>query len=151
MASLRSVETPATGSPIPSEPAAAIPTEVRPSDSEATVATMEKLGAKRERTVAVIGPSISQRAYEVGADYMERFLAEEPGSEVFFVTDDSSGEPHFDLAGYVAERLSRAGVGTVSDLGLCTYCDETRLFSYRRSQHHGEEDYGRQISAIVLT
>jgi len=67
------------------------------------------------------------------------------------VTDDSSGEPHFDLAGYVAERLSRAGVGTVSDLGLCTYCDETRLFSYRRSQHHGEEDYGRQISAIVLT
>ena len=118
---------------------------------EATVATMEELGAKRERTVAVIGPSISQRAYEVGADYKERFLAEEPGSEAFFVTDDSSGEPHFDLAGYVAERLSRAGVGTVSDLGLCTYCDETRLFSYRRSQHHGEEDYGRQISAIVLT
>ena len=118
---------------------------------EATVATMEELGAKRERTVAVIGPSISQRAYEVGADYRERFLAEEPGSEAFFVTDDSSGEPHFDLAGYVAERLSRAGVGTVSDLGLCTYCDETRLFSYRRSQHHGEEDYGRQISAIVLT
>ena len=118
---------------------------------EATLATMEELGAERERTVAVIGPSISQRAYEVGADYMERFLAEEPGSEVFFVTDDSSGEPHFDLAGYVAERLSRAGVGTVSDLGLCTYCDETRLFSYRRSQHHGEEDYGRQISAIVLT
>lgn len=118
---------------------------------EATLATMEELGAERDRTVAVIGPSISQRAYEVGADYMERFLAEEPGSEVFFVTDDSSGEPHFDLAGYVAERLSRAGVGTVSDLGLCTYCDETRLFSYRRSQHHGEEDYGRQISAIVLT
>ena len=117
---------------------------------EATVATMEKLGAKRERTVAVIGPSISQRAYEVGADYRERFLAEEPGSEAFFVTDDSSGEPHFDLAGYVADRLARAGVGTVSDLGLCTYCDETRLFSYRRSQHHGEVDYGRQISAIVL-
>ena len=72
---------------------------------EATVATMEELGAKRERTVAVIGPSISQRAYEVGTDYRERFLAEEPGSEAFFVTDDSSGEPHFDLTGYVAERL----------------------------------------------
>jgi len=117
---------------------------------EATVASMERLGAKPERVVAVIGPTISQRAYEVGADYVERFLAEEPASSPFFMTDDGSGEPHFDLAGYVAERLARAGVGTVSDLGLCTYCDETRLFSYRRSQHHGEEDYGRQISAIVL-
>jgi polyphenol oxidase len=117
--------------------------------AEATIATMEELGAKRERIVAVIGPSISQRAYEVGADYVDRFLAEEPASEAFFMTE-SSGEPHFDLSGYAAERLSRAGIGSVSDLGLCTYCDETRLFSYRRSQHHGEEDYGRQISAIVL-
>jgi YfiH family protein len=117
---------------------------------EATVASMERLGAEPERVVAVIGPTISQRAYEVGADYVERFLAEEPASSPFFMTDDGSGEPHFDLAGYVAERLGRAGVGTVSDLGLCTYCDETRLFSYRRSQHHGEDDYGRQISAIVL-
>lgn len=117
---------------------------------EATVASMERLGATPERVVAVIGPTISQRAYEVGSDYVERFLAEEPASSPFFMTDDSSGEPHFDLAGYVAERLKRAGVGTVSDLGLCTYCDETRLFSYRRSQHHGEQDYGRQISAIVL-
>ena len=118
--------------------------------AEATMAAMEELGAKRERVVAVIGPSISQRAYEVGCDYVDRFLAEEPASETFFMTDESSGEPHFDLSGYVAERLSRAGVGSVSDLGLCTYCDETRLFSYRRSQHHSEEDYGRQISAIVL-
>ena len=118
--------------------------------AEATMAAMEELGAKRERVVAVIGPSISQRAYEVGSDYVDRFLAEEPASETFFMTDESSGEPHFDLSGYVAERLSRAGVGSVSDLGLCTYCDETRLFSYRRSQHHSEEDYGRQISAIVL-
>ena len=105
---------------------------------EATVASMERLGAKPERMVAVIGPTISQRAYEVGTDYVERFLVEEPASSPFFMT------------GYVAERLGRAGVGTVSDLGLCTYCDETRLFSYRRSQHHGEQDYGRQISAIVL-
>ncbi len=117
---------------------------------EATLASMQQLGAKPERMVAVIGPTISQRAYEVGSDYMEHFLAEEPTSSLFFMTDDGSGEPHFDLPGYVAERLARAGVGTVSDLGLCTYCDETRLFSYRRSQHHGEDDYGRQISAIVL-
>jgi purine-nucleoside/S-methyl-5'-thioadenosine phosphorylase / adenosine deaminase len=117
---------------------------------EATIACMEQLGARPERTVAVIGPTISQRAYEVGTDYVEHFVGKEPRSSAFFVNDDSSGEPHFDLAGYVAERLARAGVGNFTDLGLCTYCDETRLFSYRRSQHHGEDDYGRQISAIVL-
>ena len=70
--------------------------------AEATMAAMEELGAKRERVVAVIGPSISQRAYEVGADYVDRFLAEEPASETFFMTDESSREPHFDLSGYVA-------------------------------------------------
>ena len=117
---------------------------------EATVAAMRKLGAKPERMVAVIGPTISQKAYEVGADFVERFVAEEAESAAFFITDEGSGEPHFDLAGYVGERLARAGVGTIFDLGFCTYCEETRLFSYRRSQHHGEDDYGRQISAIVL-
>jgi YfiH family protein len=118
---------------------------------ESTVDAMVELGASRERIAAVIGPAISQKAYEVGTDYVERFLAEEPEGAPFFVTDESSGEPHFDLSGYTAERLARAGLTTITDLGLCTYCDETRLFSYRRSQHHGEADYGRQISAILLT
>jgi YfiH family protein len=117
---------------------------------EATVKAMEKLGAAPERITAVIGPAISQKAYEVGSEYLEQFLAEERGSGPFFVTDEASGEPHFDLPGYVGERLASTGVGQIVDLGLCTYCEETRLFSYRRSQHHGEEDYGRQISAIVL-
>jgi hypothetical protein len=117
---------------------------------EATVAAMTKLGAKPERITAVIGPAISQKAYEVAADFVERFLAAEPDSAAFFITDEGSGEPHFDLPGYVGERLARAGVGGITDLGLCTYCEETRLFSYRRSQHHGEGDYGRQISAILL-
>jgi YfiH family protein len=117
---------------------------------EATVKAMEKLGASPARITAVIGPAISQKAYEVGSEYLEQFLAAEPDSGPFFITDESSGEPHFDLPGYVGERLARAGVGQIADLGLCTYCEETRLFSYRRSQHHGEEDYGRQISAIVL-
>jgi polyphenol oxidase len=118
---------------------------------DATVKSMQKLGAKPEHIVAVIGPAISQKAYEVGADYRDSFVAEEPESAAFFATDEGSGEPHFDLPGYVAERLKRAGVGTISDLGLCTYCEESRLFSYRRSQHHGDPDYGRQISAILLT
>jgi polyphenol oxidase len=117
---------------------------------DAAVAAMEELGAKRERIAGAIGPAISQRAYEVGAEFVERFVAEEPASAAFFANDESTGEPHFDLAGYVAERLARAGVGSIADLGHCTYCEETRLFSYRRSQHHGENDYGRQISAIVL-
>jgi purine-nucleoside/S-methyl-5'-thioadenosine phosphorylase / adenosine deaminase len=118
---------------------------------EATVGAMLELGARPERIAAVIGPAISQKAYEVGAEYVERFLAEEPQSSAFFITDEGSGEPHFDLPGYVGERLSRAGIGAIADLGLCTYCEETRLFSYRRSQHRGEDDYGRQISAILLT
>ena len=118
---------------------------------DATIEAMEKLGAHRERIVAVIGPAISQKAYEVGGDFRDRLLVEEPGSAAFFADDESSGEPHFDLPGYVADRLARSNVGAIADLGLCTYCDETRLFSYRRSQHHGEPDYGRQISAILLT
>jgi len=118
---------------------------------EATVEAMRTLGARPERITAVIGPAISQKAYEVGSDFVERFLADEPESSAFFITDEGSGEPHFDLPGYVGERLARAGVGAIADLGLCTYCEETRLFSYRRSQHHGEDDYGRQISAILLT
>lgn len=117
---------------------------------EATLDAMQTLGARREHIAAAIGPAISQRAYEVGQDFMQNFLAEDHESGRFFAIDEGSGEPHFDLTGYVGERLARAGVSEVSDFGLCTYCDETRLFSYRRSQHHGEPDYGRQISAILL-
>jgi YfiH family protein len=117
---------------------------------EATVEAMTGLGAKPENISAVVGPAISQGAYEVGQDYQASFVAEDPDSAAFFVIDEGSGEPHFDLPGYVAERLARAGVGGIVDLGFCTYYDETRLFSYRRSQHHGEDDYGRQISAILL-
>jgi polyphenol oxidase len=117
---------------------------------DATVKAMVRLGARPERIVAAIGPAISQDAYEVGGEFVERFVAKEPESSAFFVADEASGEPHFDLPAYVGERLARAGVGAVTDLGHCTYCEETRLFSYRRSQHHGEDDYGRQISAIVL-
>ena len=117
---------------------------------EATVDAMTGLGAKPERIRAVVGPAISQGAYEVGQDFMEHFVAEDPDSTAFFIIDEGSEEPHFDLPGFVAERLAKAGVGEIVDLGLCTYYDETRLFSYRRSQHHGEDDYGRQISAILL-
>ncbi len=118
--------------------------------AEATVEAMAGLGADPANIRAAIGPAISRGAYEVGEDYKAKFLNSEPDSEIFFATDDGSGEPHFDLPGYVAERLARAGVAEALDLAICTYYEEPRLFSCRRSQHHGEDDYGRQISAIVL-
>ncbi len=117
---------------------------------EATVAAMTGLGAVPGRIRAAVGPAISQTAFEVGEDFRVTFLAEEPASDEFFTDGGSSGRPHFDLPRYVIARLGRAGVGDMADLGLCTYADEARLFSYRRSQHAGEPDYGRQISAIVL-
>jgi YfiH family protein len=117
---------------------------------EATVDAMIGLGAKPKRIRAVVGPAISQCAYEVGQDYRQHFIAKDPDAAAFFVTDEGAGEPHFDLSGYAVERLARAGVGDIVDLRLCTYNDESRLFSYRRSQRNAENDYGRQISAIVL-
>jgi YfiH family protein len=117
---------------------------------DAVIAGMEELGARRARIVAAIGPAISKEAYEVGGEFQERFVAGDTESAAFFSVNEATQEPHFDLSGYVADRLFRAGIAGAVDLGLCTYCDESRFFSYRRSQHHGEPDYGRQISAIVL-
>jgi YfiH family protein len=106
--------------------------------TEAAIAAMESLGAKRARIAAAIGPCISQANYETGAEFRERFDAR------FF-----DGR-HFDLEGYVAQRLAQAGIGNVERLGVCTYAREEEFFSYRRATHRGEKDYGRQVSAIVL-
>jgi hypothetical protein len=114
---------------------------------EATIAAMEKLGAKTARLVAAIGPTISQANYEVGQDLRDRFIG---NNARFFVAGDRPGHFRFDLPGYVADRLKKAGIGSVSDLRLCTYPPENGLFSYRRTTHRGEADYGRELSAIVL-
>jgi hypothetical protein len=118
---------------------------------EATLAAMERLGANRARICAVLGPTISRANYEVGSDLMARFRAEDPGAERFFAPAARAAHAQFDLPAYIVARLRRAGVGTVGDLGLCTYADADRFYSYRRSTHRGEPDYGRHISAIVLT
>lgn len=118
---------------------------------EATVAAMEHLGAKRDQIRAAIGPMIRQPNYEVGPDLIARFRADDPQSERFFVPAARDGHALFDLAGYVAARLKRAGVSEIEDLGLCTYADASRFFSYRRTTHRAEADYGRHISAIALT
>jgi polyphenol oxidase len=117
---------------------------------EATVEAMERLGAKGSDIRAAIGPMIRQSNYEVGPDLMARFAAEDPASNRFFAPGSHSGHALFDLGGYVAARLERAGVTHIENLGLCTYADAARFFSYRRSTHRAEADYGRHVNAIAL-
>jgi YfiH family protein len=117
---------------------------------EATVAAMEKLGADRSRLVAAIGPMIRQPNYEVGGDLLERFLASEAANARFFAPAAREGHALFDLAGYLAARLALAGVTHIEDVHRCTYADAEDFFSYRRSTHRGEADYGRHVNAIAL-
>lgn len=119
---------------------------------EATLAAMEGLGAARATTVAVLGPTIGGGAYEVGPEFAERFRAAAPENARFFAkSPERAGHALFDLPAYIVARLEAAGIGTVASLGLCTYSDPERFFSYRRATHRGEPDYGRLISAIALT
>lgn len=118
---------------------------------EATIAAMEALGANRPRITAVVGPCITAANYEVGQEFQQQFNCSDPESDSFFVLPTRESRPHFDLPSYVRHRLSRAGVGLEGTTFPCTYADEARFFSFRRTTHRGEPDYGRQISAICLT
>lgn len=117
--------------------------------TDSAIAQMEKIGAKRERIAAAIGPCIAQESYEVDANFRARFIAAASSNERFFAMGPV-GKPHFDLEGYVAARLEAAGIGCVEALHLDTYADPDRFFSFRRATHRGEADYGRQISMIAL-
>jgi YfiH family protein len=117
---------------------------------EATVEAMERCGANRTRIIAALGPMIRQPSYEVGPELVSAFRSEDKGNERFFKLAARPGHALFDLAGYIAARLVRMGIARVEDLGHCTYSDPARFFSYRRSTHSGESDYGRHISAIAL-
>ena len=117
--------------------------------SDRAVETMEKLGAQRERIAAAVGPCIGRNSYEVDAEFARRFEAADPENERFF-TARRVGHFQFDLEGYVAARLAAAGVTRVDALGLDTYADDGRFYSFRRATHRGEPDYGRQISLIGL-
>jgi purine-nucleoside/S-methyl-5'-thioadenosine phosphorylase / adenosine deaminase len=116
---------------------------------EATVAAMERLGAERARLVAAIGPLIRQPSYEVGAEFVERFIEADANNGRFFIPAVRETHAMFDLAGFIRMRLETAGVLMIDDIGIDTYADE-RFFSYRRSVHRGEPDYGRHVHAIVL-
>jgi YfiH family protein len=118
--------------------------------AEAAVAAMERLGADRGRIRAALGPMIRQDNYEVGPDLIARFAAEDQGSGDFFRPAARDGHATFDLGGYVAARLARAGVTRIEDLRLCTYAEPARFFSFRRTTHRAETDYGRHVNAIAL-
>lgn len=116
---------------------------------EATLDAMEKLGAERANTVAVIGPCISQAAYEVGPEFMDDFLIDDPDNGRFFA-GGIDGRVQFDLPAFGLHRLRRAGIGTAEWTRHCTYSDADRFYSYRRTTHAKEADYGRLISTIRL-
>jgi YfiH family protein len=116
---------------------------------EATVAAMEKRGARRERIAAAIGPVIARKSYEVDEAFYRHFLEAEPANDPYF-SPGREGHHQFDIEAYVLARLAAAGVTRAEALGLDTYADPDRFYSYRRATHRGEADYGRQISLIAL-
>ncbi|MEL6463579.1 MAG: peptidoglycan editing factor PgeF [Pseudomonadota bacterium] len=116
---------------------------------EATVDAMVDLGARRAQIRAVIGPTISQRAYEVGPEFFDIFLGEDPENTRFFAGGDGD-RMHFDLPGYGLMRLRAAGIASAEWTRHCTYFDPGRFYSYRRSVHEKDPDYGRLLSSIVL-
>ncbi len=116
---------------------------------ENTLDAMEALGAARGSVKAVIGPTISQRNYEVGPEFLEEFMAEDPANSRFFANGED-GRYLFDLPGFGLNRLRAAGVGEAEWTRHCTYADTARFYSYRRASHAGDADYGRLLSAIRL-
>jgi YfiH family protein len=117
---------------------------------EATVAAVVKLGGKRARIVAALGPMIRQPNYEVGTDLVTQFASAGADNARFFSPAARTNRAMFDLAGYIGARLRRCGVVHIEDLQACTYADPARFFSFRRATHRGEPDYGRHINAIAL-
>lgn len=117
---------------------------------ENTVAAMEKLGADRGRIRAALGPVIRKQNYEVSQSFVDEFLRADEAHARFFSAAMRQGHAMFDLPAFVSVRIEQSGIGYFEDLGLCTYADEERFYSYRRSVHRAEPDYGRHVNAIVL-
>ena len=117
---------------------------------ENTIAAMEDLGARRRDIRATVGPCIAQSSYQVGADFPFPFIEDDPGSVILFRPDGDTGKHLFDLQGFVLRRLKDAGIAARDALDMDTYSAEDLFFSYRRTCHRGEDDYGRGLSAITL-
>ena len=117
--------------------------------TDATIEAMVKLGARRDQIHAAVGPCVAQPSYEVDDAFRARFIDADADNARFFIAGPA-GKPHFNLEDYVVHRLIAAGIGEVEALNLDTYADPDRFFSFRRSTHRGEADYGRQLSAIAI-
>ncbi len=117
---------------------------------EATIVAMESLGARRSRIHSALGPCIGQPNYEVGEEFQDRFIAHSSSYACFFRTPQNATRPHFDLPGFILSDLATRGLASIASESRCTYANESKFFSYRRSTHRSEGDYGRQISAILV-
>ena len=117
--------------------------------TDAAIAAMEKIGARRDRIAAAVGPCIARSSYEVDDAFARRFETDDPANERFFAPG-KPGHHQFDLEAYVVHRLANAGLARIEMLGLDTYADADRFFSFRRATHRGEPGYGRQISIIGI-
>ncbi len=117
---------------------------------EATLDAMERLGGNRATMIAVLGPTIGRESYEVGPEFHDRFVAASEDYAGLFSASEGEGRFMFDLPGFIGLRLRRAGIGRFEDLALDTYADAARFYSYRRSVHRREPDYGRLVAAIAL-
>ena len=118
---------------------------------EGTIAAMEKLGADRKRISVALGPLIRKENYEVSQSFVDEFLRADEQHARFFAPAAREGHAMFDLPGFIASRLEQSGIGHFEDIGICTYSDPGRFYSYRRSVHRAEPDYGRHVNAIVLS
>jgi YfiH family protein len=117
---------------------------------EGTVAAMENLGAARGRIRVALGPLIRQNNYEVSQGFVDEFVRTDETYARFFVPAEREGHAMFDLPGFIALRLAQSRIDRFEDTGICTYADPDRFYSYRRSTHRAEPDYGRHVNAIVL-
>jgi hypothetical protein len=117
---------------------------------ESVVGFMERLGASRSRIRAAVGPCIGQQSYEVGPEFQARFMEHDAANARYFVRSARAAHWQFDLPGYVTTRLKALGLAAVEALNVCTYAHEDAYFSFRRTTHRAEGDYGRNISAIML-
>jgi YfiH family protein len=118
---------------------------------EATIGALENCGARRECVVAALGPMIRQPNYEVGPEFVDRFKTADPANTAYFIPSSRADHSLFDLPGYIAMRLARAGIARIEDVGCCTYASAEQFFSFRRTTHLGETDYGRHVNALALT
>jgi YfiH family protein len=117
---------------------------------EGTIAAMETLGASRQRISVALGPLIRKDNYEVSQSFVDEFLRTDENYARFFAPAARDGHAMFDLPGFIASRLEQSGIARFEDIGICTYADPECFYSYRRSTHRAEPDYGRHVNAIVL-